>query len=404
MVFVGVAVLGLAVLGGYLLQATGNYEIKLVMRSAAQVVQGSPVWVDGFKAGDVSELETRDGKAVVTVALDDEYAPLHEGMRSRVEWKSVLGERIVTLYPGPPQNPEIPDGAMYEASTSQIELDQVLSALDKPTRARLSSLMTQLDQTLKGNEADLQSTIRSAGPTVHALGAVLEGVGRDGPAIRSLITQLRKMTATVAQRQGPMRETVGSLTQLTGSMAEQQKALTKGLAELPSTLRETGETLGRVPAAGNETVPLLKDLQPATAKLPSVARNLSPVLKDLRPTVARLRPTLAASDELLRSTPGLMDTAHGVLPPAQRALERLGPAINFLRPYTPEAAGWLTNWNTQFATYDSQGHMWSGLLAPGPSALNDNVVLPPPLKKPEAPQPGAAVGQPWTDANGSPPR
>jgi phospholipid/cholesterol/gamma-HCH transport system substrate-binding protein len=187
-------------------------------------------------------------------------------------------------------------------------------------------------------------------------------------------------------------------------MAEQEKALTNSLAELPPTLRETNGTLDRVPAAGNETNPLLKDLQPATAKLPSVARNLSPVLKDLRPTVARLRPALAASNKLLGSTPGLMDTAHGVLPPAQRALHQLGPAINFLRPYTPEAAGWLTNWNTQFATYDSQGHMWSGLLAPGPSALNDNVVLPPPLSKPEAPQPGATVGQPWTDANGSAPR
>lgn len=403
-VLVGTALtVAVAIVGGALAGFGGDeYNLKLVMRSAAQLVPGSPVWIDGRKVGEIDELGIRNGKAVVTLALDDDHAPVHEGTTSKVEWKSVLGERVVTLEPGPTKNPEIPDGAIYETTSStQVELDQVLAALDKPTRKRLGSLMQQLRGTLHGNENELKATLRSAGPAVRALGEVLKAVGRDGPAIRSLVIQLRRMVGTAAKREDSVRAVVSNMTDVTGSVAEKQAELRNGLKELPSTLQEAKSTLGRVPAARDATVPLLKDLQPAIGRLPAVARDLSPVLRDLRPVVGELRPALGAADQLLRYTPALMDTAHDVLPGTERALRTLGPAVSFLRPYTPELAGWLTNWNSQYSAYDSQGHMWVGAIAPGPAGTNESLVMAPPLKKEPRPQPGRVVGQPWTDANGS---
>lgn len=379
----------------------GGYTLDLSMASAAQLVVGSPVMVDGVDVGQVEELRTDNGRAIATLAINGDHAPLHEGTTTRVEWLSVLGERVVTVRPGPAENAEIPSGAVYEAESTQIEVDQVLAALDQPTRERLASLIGRLDSTVEGQEQDLQQVLKTAGPTVGALGEVLQAVGRDGPAIRALITQLRDVTGTIGARQQELRTTIGDLTGFTGTVAGQEARLSETLRELPPTLREGTTTLDRVPAAADAVTPLLEDLRPATAQLPGVAAKLDPVLADLRPVVRELRPTLQAASTLLDRTPQLLDESHGVVPPVQQTLEGVAPAVSYLRPWTPEAAGWITNWGQAFAPYDSQGHIWSAFLSTGASQFDDSATMPPGLSRSDNPVPGESSGQPWADAYGS---
>ncbi|SBW22841.1 mammalian cell entry domain-containing protein [Candidatus Protofrankia californiensis] len=390
-----------AALGAYVLMDSDSYEVKLVMPSAAQLADGSPVWVNGAKAGSVQSLEVKDGKALVTVSLTGDYAPLHDGTTSRVEWNSALGERMLTLYPGPGENATIPKNGLVKGQSLQIEVDQVLAALDQPTRDKLTSLLKELNQTVDGREPDLAATLKSAGSSVQALGEVLQAVGRDGPAIRSLVTQLQQMVSVGADHRRDIAAVVGDLTSLTGAVAGQQQQLSDSLQELPSTLQTAKGTLDRVPAAGEPTIALLQDLKPATGRLPSIARNLSPVLTELRPAVADLRPTLGSAQALLRETPGLIDVAHGVVPPATQFVRSIQPAVSFLRPYTPEGIGMLHNWGQAFAPYDGEGHVWAGLLAPGTNMIDESLVQPPGSRRDPEPYPGQPVGQPWVDATGS---
>lgn len=117
--------------GGVSLIDGDDYEVKMVMPSAAQMSERTPVWINGHHAGQIKDIGVKDGKAVVTISLDDDFGPLHSGTTSRVEWVSAVGERVLTLYPGEEKNAKIPDGAMIEAKSSQVEVDQVLSALDE---------------------------------------------------------------------------------------------------------------------------------------------------------------------------------------------------------------------------------------------------------------------------------
>ncbi|WP_241251472.1 MlaD family protein [Candidatus Protofrankia californiensis] len=396
-----VALVAAVGIGGVVWVANDDYKVKLVMPSAAQLADGSPVWINGFKAGSVDRLETRNNKAVVTVSLTKKYAPLRDGTTSRVEWNSAIGERMLTLYPGPAENAGIPENGLIEGQSWQIEVDQVLAALDQPTRDKVNSLVSQLNQTVDGREPDLAATLKSAGSSVQALGEILQAVGRDGPAIRSLVTQLQQMMAIGADHRRDIATVVNNLTSVTGAVAGQQQQLSDSLKELPSTLQTAKGTLDRVPAAGEPTIALLQDLQPATGRLPSIARNLSPVLTELRPSVAELRPTLGSAQALLREAPGLLDVAHGVVPPVTQFVNSIQPAVSFLRPYTPEGIGMLHNWGQAFAPYDGQGHTWAGLLAPGTNMINESVVQPPGSRRNPEPYPGQPVGQPWVDATGS---
>ncbi|GAB2977615.1 MULTISPECIES: MlaD family protein [Amycolatopsis] len=397
-----VAALGVGA-GAVAAMRSDDYQVGVILDSATNVVDGGTVQVNGFEVGKVSDISVEGGKAKLMLALEGNHVPLHDGAQVRIEWKAALGERMVNITDGPSGNAEIPDHGMIKGDMPvPMEFDQVLNALDPPTRAKLSSLINRLDSTVKGNEADVNQTVRSAGPAVQALGEVLRGLGSDGPAIKQMVTQLDTMVGTLAGREADLRTVIDQLSKTTSLTAQQHEALASALKKLPGTLQTAGKTLGDVPDAVGQAVPLLKDLEPATAKLPDVSRNLRPVLTDLRPLVAELRPTLADAQTLLNYTPGLLDTAHATAPGLNSAVSSLMPALSFLRPFTPEAVGLLSNWGSASANYDANGHYGRIYVQAGASSVNVNPgIVPPGFTSNPTPLPGSPVGQPWTDAFGS---
>lgn len=385
--------------------AGSPYRVQFVMDSAEGTFPGNKAMIGGREAGTVEDIEVRDNKALVTVDLDDAFAPLHAGTDARISWQAVLNERFLEILPGPANGPELPSGNRVQSHYERVELDQLLATLDPKTLQNTNSVVQQVSAALKGRDQGLKGTLQYGGPAINALGEVLQGVGSDGPAIRDLVTQLHQVTSTLSARGDKLSNTVNNVGDLTSAVAGQQQALSQGIAQLPSTLTAAKTTLDKVPATVDQTVPLLKDLQPATAKLPGIAANLSPVLSDLRPDLGQLRPTLDSAQSLLDRTPGLIDSAHDVLPGVTDVITRAQPAVAFLRPYTPELTGWLTNWTGIWAGQDKVGGYARALLTESASSVGDNPgVIPPGQRRDPTPAPGSLVGQPWTDANGDSPQ
>lgn len=379
------------------------YRLRLVMPMAAGVENGLPVRINNVGVGRVTGVRAEDGKAVVDVRIDDGAAPLHAGTKPVITYRSLVGESYLQLSPGPKTGPPLPSGSVIRTDWSQVQVEDVLAALDPATRDRLRSLLAQTSTTLGGREQDVRATLNTAGPTVQALGQVLAAVGQDGPAIRELVRKLAAMTSAVAARRTQLSAAVANLTGITESVAAHQRELTEGLGELPPTLRSANANLGKVPRAVDAAQPLLRDLRPVAEQLPAVAGDLSPLLADLRPATVDLVPTLRSADSLLRYTPGLLDGAHATLPDVTKAVSGLAPALDYLRPYTPDLVGWLTNWDGVFAGYNSQGHYGHLLLTLSATSVHNNPgIKPPGLNFDPNTAPGSAAGQPWTDANREP--
>lgn len=389
--------------GGWALIDNLPYKVSVVLPTAPNVIEGGTVLIDGFPAGEVAQVRAEDGKAVLELDLDKDFAPLHDGSVVSVAWRAVLGERQIVVTDGPESAPTIPDGGRIAGEMPEpVEVDRVLSALDPETRERLSGMLGGLGSTLDGHEPDVNATIHSAGPALGALGEVLRGLGNDGPAIKSLVRNTGDVVDILVQRDADLRSVVSELSAGAQATAAQREQLDSALKKLPGTLQTAQHTLGQVPETVDETLPLLEDLAPVAAQLPEFARNLSPVLKELRPTVGELRPTLDSLSALLVHTPGLLDSAHGAVPGISSLVSEVTPALTFLRPYTPELLGWMSNWASATANYDVNGHYMRSSINEGASSLNVNPgVLPPGIEKDPTPLPGALEGQPWTDAYGS---
>lgn len=397
------AVAAVTVLGAAGYSASDSYEVTALLDSATNVVEGAPVLVNGFDAGRVESIDVRDGKALVRIALDDEHAPLHEGATIGMSWRAVLSERQLVVKDGPEDHAEVPDEGMLKGPMAKpTEIDDILNALDAPTRQKLTGLVDRLEQTLAGREGQAKETVTAAGPALRELGLLLRAVGTDGPAIKDIIRQLDQMVTAVASRDQQVATIVGDLSGLSREVAAERQALRATLKRLPGTLQQATGTLHRVPGAVDAALPLLRDLEPATAELAPVARNLRPVLQDLRPAARDLRPTLARLYDLLGITPGLLDSTTEFLPGLDSTVSRLDKPVEFMRPYTPEITGVISTWNSAFSNYDSNGNYTRLHIQAGPTSFNNNPgIMPPGVVNDPYPAPGAVVGQPWTDANGS---
>lgn len=384
-----------------------TYQVTLALRSANNIIEGGRVHINGFEVGRVDKIQVRDGQAYLTLNIEDaSYAPLHEGADVKIQWKALLGERIVAITDGLKTNPEIPDGGTIPGVMPKpIEIDEVLNTLDASTLSNLSSLVKELDKTAVAHEGDMNATIQAAGPALNALGSVLDALGTDGPAIRNLVVRLNELTGTLANRQQDVRTVVTELSRLTALAADQQEQLREGLRLVPPTLQTARTTFAKVPGVVDEAVPLLEDLKPTTAKLAPFAANLRPLLEDLRPTVRELRPTLEELDELLDFTPSLLDVSDQAVPELTEALDNLSDPLDFLRPFTPEATAFLSHVSAATKPFDSNGHYIRFTAGYGagtgiPFAMPNPGVMPPAFEATMYPAPGEIGGQPWTDAFG----
>lgn len=389
------------VCGGAVMANTGGYKVSVVLPNANNVIKGGSVMREGYRAGSVESIKVVDGKAKLVLDLDESFGKLHDGVRVDVAWKGTIGERLITLTDGPKKNTEIPSGALLtDVASEPVEMAEVLSALDEPTRKNLNTLIKNVNATTSGHEDDMHAALTTAGPAVEQLGAMLADLGTDGEAIRQILTQSNRTMSILSNRQRTLAQVVNNLHDMSTDVVDRRQELGKTLERLPGVLDEGQKTFKQVPDAVDETIPLLEDLDPATEKLAKTSKHLKPVLQDLRPAVQDLRPALGSLAKLLNETPAMMDAGTATFPDITKALTTVQPMVSFLRPYTPETIGWLSNWASLAGNYDSNGHYNRFHILNGAESVIPALAASPGVTQNLTPKPGDPVGQPWQDAYG----
>lgn len=411
-IIAAIAAVAVVVLGAtWLLGGDDAYAVEVAMPDAANLAGGGRVTIDGFDVGKIEGIDVRDGQALVRASVDDAHSPLPVGTTASIEYRALLGERVLVLHlPETAPPAMIPDGGLITGA-ARVDLDQLLSALDEPTRAQLNSLVPQSAALLDGREDDVNASLVAAGPTVDALGEILAAIGQDGPLLAQLLDDLQAISSTVTERRAEVDDTVGGLTDAIEAAADRRTELGVALEDLDDTAATATAVLDRVPGTVDAVDPLLTELRPVVDQLPGVAADLRPLLADLRPAVGQLEPALANLGIVLEQAPALLDLSSSFLPTLAGGVDDLAPAVDFLRPYAPELIGWMSNWGGSAAAYDANGRYvrlnvkyGAANVVAVPGVLGPFLGDVPGLKSDLYREPGTLVDEPWTDANGDPVR
>ena len=357
-----------AVLVGLLMLAgSDKYTVRATFQTAGQLVNGNEVHVGGKPVGEVTSIElTDEGAAEVEMEIDSEFEPLHDGTRAiiRVGSLSGIAGRYVSLTPGPNDAGEIEDGGLIAAddTTTPVDLDQLFNTLDPKTRRGLQQIVQGGATQYDGKAEEANEAAKYFNPALATTSRLMNELIRDDERFESFVVDTAAVVGAIAERRDDLAALVTNANATARAIGDENVALARALGLLPPTLRKANTTFVNLRAALTDLDVLVAESKPATKDLAPFFRALRPLVADAEPTIRDLRFLIRKRGpgndltDLTRKQPRLAELASVAFPRSIRALQRSQPVVEYVRPYTPDLAGWLTKFGQSAANYDAHGH------------------------------------------------
>ncbi len=308
-----------------------GYELNATFANSANVALSSPVRIAGVEVGKVISTE-RDGNATtVTFTVDGSGRPIHTDAFAAIRPRIFLeGNFFIDLDPGSPSAPDMDSGATIPVShtSTAAQLDEVLTALQSPTRADLSRLLeglgtaythkptaaedaTQLPEVKGRTGAEaLNGAFKYGGDAGRYSAQVTNAfLGTQQRDLSRLVAGAGRTFGAFASREADLQGLIDNFNVFTGALAAQSANLSTTVNLLAPTLRTARASL----ASLNRTLPPLRtyaiELTPAVAELPGL-------ISASKPWLAQVRPLLSGKEGggvarlLAESTPGIAGAAQ----------------------------------------------------------------------------------------------
>jgi phospholipid/cholesterol/gamma-HCH transport system substrate-binding protein len=308
---------------------TDFFELKGEFSTAQSVTpgQGQTVDIAGVPVGEIKKVELNDGRAIVTMAIKQKYADMiKQDATMLLRPKTGLKDMIVELDPGTPGSPTVDDGYTVPVSNTRpdVNLDEILSSLDRDTRDYLRLLVAGAGEAFKNNGPNTAATLKRFAPLNRDIAELTGELSKRRKNLARLIHNLQLLVTEVGTKDKELAELVVSQNAVFQAFANQDRNLRKTFQLLPGTLQATSNALKVSDELSQKLEPTLRALRPgaralgpsqvatqafAKATTPVLRNQLRPFVRQARPTVDALRPALR---DLAKITPDLA-TSFAVL-------------------------------------------------------------------------------------------
>lgn len=285
-----------------------GYTVTATFENAATLRSSNPVRIAGVTVGEVTSVEGVGDAAKVTFSVSEEGRPISEDAEVKIRPRLFLeGNFFLDVDPGSPGGEEIEDGGeipITQTSTA-VQLDEVLSALQEPQRRGLQRLLegfgTALtyeptaaddvgqDPSVRGESAaeSLNDAFAYGGPAGRSTAIVADALrGERTHDLSGLIAATGDVFGKLASRERDLSELVTNFNVTLGALAAESGNLSKSIDLLGPTLAESEVSL--------------RHLSDALPSLRALARASRPGIQELPATIDALEPWLAQTRLLLR--------------------------------------------------------------------------------------------------------
>ena len=348
-----------------------RFELKAELSTAQAVTpgQGQAVTIGGIQVGDITEVELEDGHAVVTMGVEDEYAPLiKEDATMLLRPKTGLQDMVIEVQPGTSDEQVSEGDTIGLASTlPNVNPDEFLASLDADTQAFLKLLLAGGGQALDPEQdrgEKLGLALRQFEPLARDVARINGLLSQRRESISRSIHNFRLLSEELGSDDTQLAAFVDSSNAVLDSFANQESSIRAALRELPGTLRETKGALTGANQLALQQGPALKKSLPGARALAPALRELQrffpattpPIRDQIRPFT---RQVATPTFHLRQSSVGL----GRMVPPLRTSLTRLNEVFNALaaNPEGPDEGylfyvPWLNhNTNNLFTIQDAQG-------------------------------------------------
>jgi phospholipid/cholesterol/gamma-HCH transport system substrate-binding protein len=358
---------------------TDRFALRAEFSSAQAVTpgQGQSVDISGIKVGEVTGVTLEDGHAVVSMEVDNKYAPLiHTNSSLLLRPKTGLNDMVVEVDPGTPSAPEIKEGAIVPLASTQPQVnpDEILASLDADTQQFLKLLLANGAEALdpaKGRDVKLSNALRRLDPFARDIARISGALASRRESISSAIHNFQLLSTELGNHDQDLVDFVDSSDAVLASFAKEQASIRGAVRELPGTLQETRGALTSANRLALQSTPALKKLIPGAAGTAPALRSLrslfeqtvAPIRDQIRPFTVQVRPAVT---DLTAASQGLGATA----PPLKLSFTRLNQLFNALA-FNPDGQDesylfylpWLNHdTNLLYTVQDAHGPLRRGIV------------------------------------------
>ena len=256
-----------------------TYEIE--MYNAFGLVPGSDVRIAGVNAGSVTDLDINAAKrALVTIELTGDLGTLGENTRCASEPQSLIAEYFISCDPsGPPleedDDADDPDADIPARRVEQtVQTDLVQNTLREPFSRRLQLLINEFGTALAGNPESLNEAIRLGAPALTQLREVTAILADQNAIIRDLNVNSDRVIGKLADRREDVVRFIDEARDTAEISTSRKAELSRNFEILDDFLAELRPTLAGLETLADEQTPLLTDLRAAAPGLNRLAVNL----------------------------------------------------------------------------------------------------------------------------------
>jgi phospholipid/cholesterol/gamma-HCH transport system substrate-binding protein len=300
---------------------TEFYVIEAEFSTAQAVVpgQGQTVNIAGVPVGEIGEVNLRGGVAVVTLKIREKHAPIYKDSTMLLRPKTGLKDMIVEMDPGTKEAGELEEGGVIPVTQTSpdVNLDEILAALDGDTRSYLTVLLTAGGQAFRTKEipTDLRQTFKRFEPLARDAELITAKLKDRRENLKRVIHNFRLLTEELGKKDTQLAELVDSSNANFKAFAAQDQNIQAALRELPPTLQQAETTLTKVTPLANQ--------------LGETSEALRPFARELGPTLVEVRPFLR------QTTPIIRDQLRPFAREARPAIRELEEVASKLEPTTP---------------------------------------------------------------------
>ena len=184
------------------LSAPAQHQVTIHFPSASGLVSGSDVLEAGSKVGDITAIQPlQSDQASVTIEVQGDHWPLHQGLTADIRPKSLLGEKYVDLHDGPSTNSPYDTTKVLQAPSDSVpvELDQFINSLDTDTRSALKVLLNDLGAGVAGEGVDLNQAIATGRDDLAHLAVTGQTLNNRDPDLDRILVGLDGLLQKITQ-------------------------------------------------------------------------------------------------------------------------------------------------------------------------------------------------------------
>jgi len=334
------------------------YHVSAVLPDANILERGADVRAAGVRIGRVTDVKPSGQASLVTMEIDDRYAPVPKDSRVQLRTRTLVGENAIDLDLGDPAHGVVAASGTLPlaAAEESVQIDQVLKTLPPATRRELAATITDLGRGLAHRGSDVNETLTNTDRLATAGGDIARILAAHDRQVADVLADGGTVLDALGRREDALRGLIVDARRAAVAASSRDDALRASLRRLPATLgaairATTG--LRRLAVVGT---PVVADLRTATRRLAPAVRHLGPAASGARRLTARLPHAARKLDALLPVLSRFAVQATPALAPLRATLAQLEPLARVMAPYGKDFGAWFQTLGAAANVYDANGH------------------------------------------------